>query len=50
VDRAGFPPVAHVAPDCRRGNALGKKRNTLTSEIDGVSYELGLDLEWRSGR
>jgi hypothetical protein len=29
---------------------LGKKRNTLTSEIDGVRYELALDLEWRSGR
>jgi hypothetical protein len=42
--------VAHVAPDCRRGNTLGNKRSTLTSENDGVSYELGLNLEWRNGR
>ena len=50
MNGAGSHPVAHAVPDCRRGNTLGNKRSTLTSENDGVSYELGLNLEWRNGR
>jgi hypothetical protein len=50
VDRASIPPPkALAAPDCGRDKAVGKKRNTLTSEIDGVSYEFGPALESRSG-
>jgi len=37
--------MAPVAPDRGLGEALGKKRNTLIIEIDGVNYEVGPDVE-----
>lgn len=45
LECASFPSMAPVAPDRGLGEALGKRRNTLIIEIDGVNYEVGPDVE-----
>jgi len=45
IECASFPSMAPVAQERNLGEALGRKRNTMTVTIDGVNHEVGPDVE-----
>lgn len=45
VECGSFASMAPIASERGLGDVLGKRRNTVVLQIDGVNYEVGPDVE-----